>query len=472
MNSWPYSVESLTQLSRNKAQRGRGNDPTTVDPRVEASFKALKDLRKRYFKLRTRLNGSANRLAVAKASYLDRRDALRELAREAVHSAVRDARDSFEHDVTTGTFSWGLKAERQFKKNGRPGEIRYTYGIPKDLKLRLPELQASAIVRAGTRETPQNRDSMVRALQHALHRPYAHGVLKLDISRYFESISHTLLMDKVKSIRGADSTTILLVESLLNEYKDLTGNGAGVPQGVGLSAHLAELYLSDFDHRIRTHAGVIYYARYVDDVIVVLDSHASLVAVEETITMSLCALGLDRNIAKDRRILTEKNGEHPPLGPSVKALDYLGYRFEFNSKQLQTTLTENRVQLRMRRLSRAFEAWAKALPDPASPNLARDGLLLKRLRFLAGNARLDHSKSNVVVGIYFSNSALPIDAPQLKDLDAAKNKLVERYRKCMRPNFAEQLEEISFVEGFKNRTFIRFKEGEMQRVFSCWKDLT
>lgn len=181
---------------------------------------------------------------------------LRELAKNAVDSAVQDARDSFEEDVTTGVFSWGLKAERQFKKQGRPGETRYTYGIPRDLKLRLPELQASAIVRAGTNETPQNRDSIVRGLQHALHRPYAHGVLKLDISRYFESISHTLLLEKVKSIRGADSTTVFLVESLLNEYKDLTGNSTGVPQGVGLSAHLAELYLSDFDHRVRTARGL------------------------------------------------------------------------------------------------------------------------------------------------------------------------------------------------------------------------
>lgn len=206
--------------------------------------------------------------------------------------------------------------------------------------------------------------------------------------------------------------------------------------------------------------------------IVVLDSHASLIAAEEAITELLGELGLERNSAKDRRLLTENDGSHPPLDISGKALDYLGYRFEFSSKKLQTTLTENRVQLRMRRLSRAFEAWAKADPDPASPNFARDGLLLKRLRFLAGNARLDHSKSNVVVGIYFSNSALPTDALQLEEFDAAKNALVQRYRTRMRPDFAEQLEEISFVEGFKNRTFIRFKDGEMERVFSCWKDLT
>lgn len=472
LNSWPYSVESLIQLSARKAHRGSGEDPTMVDPEVKASFKALQNLRTRYFKLRTRLRGCPRRLEAAKTAYLVRRDVLRKQTKEAVDSAVREARDSFENDLTSGVFSWGLKAERQFKKKGRPGEVRYIYAIPNDLKVRLPELQASAIVRAGAKVTPQSRDSMVRALQHALERPYSHGVLKLDISKYFESISHSVLLEKVKSIRGADSTTISLVESLLEEYKVLSGESTGVPQGVGLSAQLAELYLSDFDHRIRTHAGVIYYARYVDDVIVVLDSHESLFSVESTITALLNVLGLDRNQAKDRRVLTARDGEHPLLVPPEEALDYLGYRFQFISKALQTSLTENRVNLRKRRLSRAFEAWAKVTPDPLSPNFARDGLLMKRLRFLAGNARLDHSKSNVVVGIYFSNSALPPDAPQLKELDAAKNELVECYRHHMRSGFASQLEDISFVEGFKDRSFVRFRKGEMERVFSCWKDLT
>lgn len=471
LNSWSYSAESFTALSRKKAQRGRGLDPTTIDPKVEASFRELKDLRRRYFRLRAKLRNSPVRLEKAKIIYTDRREKLREIAKEAVNSAVTDAREAFENDIAAGIFSWGLKEARQFKKSGRPGEIRYTYSIPKDLKLRLPELEASEIIRAGTRQSPQNRDSLVRALQHALHRPYAHGIIKIDISRYFESISHALLLEKVRSIRGADSTTIHLVESLLTEFGELTGNHRGIPQGVGLSAHLAELYLSDFDHRIRTHTGVVYYARYVDDVIVVVDSHDSLVAVEKAMAGILEELELERNSAKDHKIFTADNGDHPAIIPSSRPLDYLGYQFEFRSNTLKTTLSENRVRLRLRRLSRAFEAWKKSDPDPTSPNFALDGLLLKRIRFLAGNARLDHSKSNVVVGIYFSNSALSEDASQLEDFDTAKNELVKLYETSMRPGFAKQLEAVSFVEGFKNRTFIRFREGEIEKVFSCWKDL-
>lgn len=443
-----------------------------VDPTVEASFEAMQTLRNRYHMLRKKLRRSPRRLEIVKESYLNLRVSLRRQSDEAVKSAVQRARDSFERDLTDGTFTWGLRNARQFKKKGRPGEIRYTYATLDDLKVRLPELQASALIRAGARGTPQSRDSLVRALQHALQRPYAHGILKLDISRYFESISHQTLLEKVRSIRGADSTTIYLVESLLKEYRELSGNSTGVPQGVGLSAHLAELYLADFDHQIRTHAGVLYYARYVDDVILVVDSADSLVSVEQAVTASLKRLSLARNTAKDRRILTADNGEHPKITGLGQPLDYLGYQFSFTPNGLQTTLSSNRVNLRERRMARAFDAWAKGNPSPLAPNFGRDGLLLKRLLFLAGNARLVHSKSNVVVGIYFSNSALPADAPQLADLDVAKGDLINLYRHHMRPDLARQLEEISYVDGFKNRTFVRFTRSEMKRVFRCWKDLS
>ena len=46
-------------------------------------------------------------------------------------------------------------------------------------------------------------------------------------------------------------------------------SGSGVPRGFGVSAYLSELYMREIDNEIKALPDVIYYARYVDDIVII-----------------------------------------------------------------------------------------------------------------------------------------------------------------------------------------------------------
>jgi hypothetical protein len=46
----------------------------------------------------------------------------------------------------------------------------------------------------------------------------------------------------------------------------------GVPRGVGISSYLSELYMENIDNEIRNLQDVIYYARYVDDIFIIISA--------------------------------------------------------------------------------------------------------------------------------------------------------------------------------------------------------
>src|SRR5699024_10410218 len=46
-------------------------------------------------------------------------------------------------------------------------------------------------------------------------------------------------------------------------------NAKGLPRGIGVSAFLSELFMRDIDNQIRNLTDLVYYARYVDDIVAV-----------------------------------------------------------------------------------------------------------------------------------------------------------------------------------------------------------
>lgn len=114
-------------------------------------------------------------------------------------------------------------------------------------------------------------------------------VLKIDISKYFYTISHELLLQMLKrDIRDED--VIHLIETIIsetdkpyiNEAIDFLNKkhgmsfphyetGAGLSIGAMTSQFLAIYYLNDLDHLIKEQLRCKYYIRYMDD-FVILDT--------------------------------------------------------------------------------------------------------------------------------------------------------------------------------------------------------
>jgi Sulfatase-modifying factor enzyme 1/Reverse transcriptase (RNA-dependent DNA polymerase) len=115
-------------------------------------------------------------------------------------------------------------------------------------------------------------------------------VLKMDITRYFPSIDHGLLKQKLRTYMK-DQKLLALLERIIDSSQvepeqwvyfpgdDLFTQServVGIPIGNLTSQFFANLYLDDFDHFIKEDLMVKAYLRYVDDMVILADDKARL----------------------------------------------------------------------------------------------------------------------------------------------------------------------------------------------------
>ncbi len=91
--------------------------------------------------------------------------------------------------------------------------------------------------------------------------------IKLDVSRYFFSINHQILLTMLDRVLAAPPLMPLL-RSLLNSHDAFAREGVGIPIGNVTSQSFANLYLSDID-RLAAAQDHLHYIRYMDDMVIV-----------------------------------------------------------------------------------------------------------------------------------------------------------------------------------------------------------
>lgn len=323
--------------------------------------------------------------------------------------------------------------------------------------------QASKIIRdIGEIESVVNRNSIIRALKESLNKK-EFCLYKFDIKNFFDSIPHDKLLTELKLHPDFDLITEIIVKTLLYEYSLLTQKNHGLPQGVGLSSFLAEFYISQFDTIIKSLPGVLYYARYVDDVIVIIETESDLQVVKREIEENLNSLQLAINPNKTKLLTLS--------GRSASAVfEYLGYHFNINlGNKLETSLTQRRLDRKKAQLQKAFQSWEISLVT-AKNRTTIDGLLIQRIRYLTGNTKLINSKNNATIGLFFSNSALDENSSDLENLNSELNLLINLHTANMTPELISKLSEIDFVQSFKDRTFYRFSQKKLRTITRIWQE--
>jgi RNA-directed DNA polymerase len=154
-------------------------------------------------------------------------------------------------------------------------------------------------------------------------------VIDLDLRAYFDSVQHYLLLAKVaRRIQDAD------VMRLLKLILKSTGK-QGVPQGGVISPVLSNLYLNEVDRMLEkaietTRRGPytqIQYARFADDMVVLIDSHPRnewlLAAVDKRLREELAKLRVEINEEKSRTV-DLKEGE---------SFSFLGFEYRLLMKR-------------------------------------------------------------------------------------------------------------------------------------------
>lgn len=109
--------------------------------------------------------------------------------------------------------------------------------------------------------------------------------LKLDIKKYYPSINHDILMEKLKQK--------IKDEKLLALLRNIVYSTDGVPIGNYLSQFFANIYLNDLDHKIKEVWNMKYYFRYADDMVFLHSDKQVLHYVLEMIKLELKELKLE-----------------------------------------------------------------------------------------------------------------------------------------------------------------------------------
>lgn len=192
-------------------------------------------------------------------------------------------------------------------------------------ELLLRKLNRNLFEHANLREV--NRDSIIANINELLREGVEYRVYRLDIKSFYESIDNGHALALIEKLTLMSQPTKRHIKAILDFH---TASGrAGVPRGLALSATVTEIVMQDFDNAIRELDGVFYYARYVDDIIVITDrrerSFKFVKFIKKALPVGLCLNTKKQTICETKGDVTP----HKATSTPVQELDfeYLGYRF-------------------------------------------------------------------------------------------------------------------------------------------------
>ncbi|MCC8157292.1 MAG: reverse transcriptase/maturase family protein [Oscillospiraceae bacterium] len=175
-------------------------------------------------------------------------------------------------------------------------------------------------------------------LDQVSRKPGKWYYLKLDISKYFYRVDHAVLLE-ILSRRIKDERLYNLLEKIINNGNEKFGlppgcapedvepemwlDDVGMPIGNLTSQLFANVYLNELDqyckHKLRLH----YYIRYMDDVIILLDSKEKLHEIKQELEAFL------------NDVLHLSLNNKTTVRPCAMGIEFVGYRIFADHKKLK-----------------------------------------------------------------------------------------------------------------------------------------
>lgn len=302
-----------------------------------------------------------------------------------------------------------------------------------------------------------NRNEIVSQLKMVLGDSFPKIIIRTDIKEFYENISQEKLSKKINEEPLLTLSSKKIIWQILRDYKKLSGSDKGVPRGIGISAYLSELYLKTLDDVIRSHPDILYYARYVDDIVAVFIPNPAHETKDylDFIRNEVSKLGLELHDENKTKSIDLKE-------PVNVTMEYLGYKFSFGNTETKLSLSKNKINRYKERLNFAFNIYEK---NKKYCEKSARKIFVKRLRFLTANTRLLNNKRNALVGVFFSNS-LANDLSSLAGLDKY---LIHKISSLESDALKRRLSSMSFVDGFTYRRFFKYSENDLKTIVSAWK---
>lgn len=285
-------------------------------------------------------------------------------------------------------------------------------------------------------------------------------ITRLDIKDFYQSIDiNTILTKLLKNDILLSYHSKYLLRQLFQNHNQFIGK-KGLYYGLNLSATLSELYMRDFDKKIKSLSGVYYYARYVDDIII----------------FSFKELDIKRLINDEKLLpkglsLNSKKYEYLKIiGSSNFKLDFLGYEFKCTKIEkkinFSISISKNKIDKIKKRIILSFLDFYK--------NSDFD-LLHNRIKFITGNYNIYKNDNRFLNGGLSYNYKLVNNEDVFKELDTfllktifskkgslgKKNHLTISQKKI--------LKKYSFLFSFNNSVFHKFSRSKHSMIKRCWK---
>lgn len=320
--------------------------------------------------------------------------------------------------------------------------------------------------------------SNVRAI---LSEGVPYKVYRLDIKSFFESFTDEQIASCLNKIPLLGTRTVNLIHHIL------TQNGSGLPRGLSISSTISEMLMADFDHKIRSLPQVFYYARFVDDILVVTSAAESekefIALIEKTLyPHQLNPKKLEKPPALDPVKPLDKSKTTTPKS-TLLAIEYLGYSFSVfdpwidkgikngnHFRDVRVDIAETKVKKIKTRIIASLRSYCS--------NLNFD-LLRSRLKFLTCNfSVIDKNRDQKrLAGIYYNyHMVTASDSHALTELDRFLRAAILSARGTIFSDFfskttklqRRQLLKISFSKNFQKDAFVHTSPKTLNKIQECW----
>lgn len=185
--------------------------------------------------------------------------------------------------------------------------------------------------------------------------PSARFVLKTDVARYYASIDHIKLLDRLAAVIP-DRDVLNLVGQMCGRVAERGGLffefRRGIPLGCPLSPLLGAFFLAELDRRLEETG--LFFVRYMDDILVLAPTRWKLRRAVRVLNETFAELGL------------LKHPDKTFIGRTEKGFDFLGYRLGRGRAigLARATLERHRQKLhRLQEQERAGATTSGALGD-------------------------------------------------------------------------------------------------------------
>jgi hypothetical protein len=329
-----------------------------------------------------------------------------------------------------------------------------------------------------------NRQVIINNVVSILKESSPFNLYRFDIVSFFETVDRKSIIDRLIVDGRCSRQTILLLKDMFNSLEQQ--GIRGLPRGIGISSVLAEFTLDEFDRQLREEEDVFFYARFVDDIIIITSNLTTKSRIQTVIEG---ALPPPLKMHKDgEKVSTLSISKTSAKVPSSKTFEYLGYKFSIGSNFHSTELVmgnkrrEVKVEISTSKILKIKYRLIDSFTNYISGNkgIKEYAILKNRIKALTGNFYISDPVTGIQIktGIFFNYSEKNHHIRcELQKLDAflrglvfcKKHRLSIRIGSKLSLNQKKEICGFSFLNGFHTKAFYSFSHLELREIKEGWK---